>query len=97
MTSKLSPDYYQGSDGKDLFDRFESGLLSPDEVRGFYKGNIIKYVTRYQGKHGVEDLQKAGVYLSRLEAFETHTHPLNNFLKAIVDVFAKIGRGSSDD
>lgn len=82
MTNKLTPEYYQGSDGKDLFDRFEEGLLSPDEIRGFYKGNIIKYVTRYQGKNGFEDLQKAGVYLSRLETFEAHTHPLNNFLKA---------------
>lgn len=66
----LKPDYY-ASNGKDLFDRFEEGLMLADEIRGFYKGNIFKYITRYQDKNGVEDLQKASTYLNRLIAFET--------------------------
>ena len=33
---------------------------------GFYIGNIIKYVTRYKGKNGLEDLTKAKWYLDRL-------------------------------
>ena len=33
---------------------------------GFCEGNIIKYVTRYKSKHGLEDLQKAKYYLERL-------------------------------
>lgn len=68
--AEIRPNYYKGKDGKDLFDRFEEGLLSKDEVRGFYKGNIIKYVTRYQGKNGSEDLDKAITYIKRLESFE---------------------------
>ena len=32
----------------------------------FLEGNIIKYVTRYEEKNGVEDLQKAKWYLERL-------------------------------
>ena len=32
----------------------------------FLEGNIIKYVTRYEGKNGVEDLKKASWYLNRL-------------------------------
>ena len=32
----------------------------------FCEGNIIKYVTRYKAKHGLEDLQKAKYYLERL-------------------------------
>lgn len=67
----IKPKYYRGEDGKDLFDRFEEGLLSKDEVRGFYKGNIVKYVARYQGKNGLQDLDKAGAYLHRLKQFET--------------------------
>lgn len=67
----IKPKYYRGEDGKDLFDRFEEGLLSKDEVRGFYKGNIVKYVARYQGKNGLQDLDKAGTYLHRLKQFET--------------------------
>lgn len=32
----------------------------------FLQGNIIKYVCRYDAKNGLEDLQKARVYLDRL-------------------------------
>ena len=32
----------------------------------FLEGNIIKYVTRYEQKNGVEDLKKAAWYLDRL-------------------------------
>lgn len=67
---KLKPSYYMGTDGKDLFDRFESGLMTRGETIGFYKGNIVKYVTRYAGKNGIEDLKKARVYLNRLIKFE---------------------------
>ena len=69
--TKTKPDYYRGRDGKDLFDRFESGLLTPDEVVGFYKGNVIKYLTRFKKKNGLEDLKKARVYLTRLIGFES--------------------------
>lgn len=66
----IKPEYYQGKDGKDLFDRYEAGLLKEDEVIGFYKGNIIKYVTRYKEKNGLEDLEKASTYLERLKKYE---------------------------
>jgi hypothetical protein len=33
---------------------------------GFCEGNVIKYVTRYQAKNGVEDLRKARHYLDML-------------------------------
>ena len=69
--AELKPDYYKGKDGRDLFDRFESGLLTPDEVVGFYKGNVIKYLTRHKEKNGLEDLKKARVYLTRLIGFES--------------------------
>jgi hypothetical protein len=68
--SITKPTYYAGDDGKDLFDRFESGLMTRQETIGFYKGNIAKYVTRYAEKNGVEDLKKAQVYLGRLIEFE---------------------------
>lgn len=68
----LRPSYYKGKDGKDLFSRFENGLLSKEQVRGFYIGNIMKYITRYRGKNGVEDLLKADTYLNRLIEFEEH-------------------------
>jgi hypothetical protein len=33
---------------------------------GFYEGNVIKYVSRYKLKNGIEDLKKAKWYLDRL-------------------------------
>lgn len=33
---------------------------------GFLAGNVIKYVTRYQHKDGLTDLQKAQHYLDKL-------------------------------
>ena len=44
----MKPDYYKGTAGKDLFDRFEAGLLTVDQVRGFYTGNIVKYLPRFK-------------------------------------------------
>ena len=32
----------------------------------FLEGNVIKYVTRYESKNGLEDLRKARWYLDRL-------------------------------
>lgn len=37
-----------------------------DKGMNFLEGNIIKYVTRWRGKNGVEDLKKARVYLDKL-------------------------------
>ena len=33
---------------------------------GYFEGNIIKYVSRWQNKGGVEDLKKARHYLDKL-------------------------------
>lgn len=42
------------------------GSTTAEEFRGYLKGNIIKYLTRYQFKNGVEDLKKAQCYLNKL-------------------------------
>jgi hypothetical protein len=40
--------------------------MSPAAFKGFLKGNVQKYVWRYEAKGGVESLQKAQWYLNRL-------------------------------
>lgn len=40
--------------------------LTHDELVGYYRGNLIKYLLRYKHKGGVEDLKKAQVYLGWL-------------------------------
>jgi hypothetical protein len=37
---------------------------------GFFEGNVIKYVTRWRDKAGVDDLKKARHYLDKLIELE---------------------------
>jgi len=40
--------------------------MSPEEFRGFLRGNVIKYVARCNDKGGRKDLEKAQHYLTKL-------------------------------
>lgn len=42
------------------------GSMSPEAFKGFLRGNIFKYLSRYPYKNGVEDLKKAQQYLNWL-------------------------------
>ena len=37
---------------------------------GFFEGNVIKYVSRWKDKNGLEDLKKAQHYLTKLIELE---------------------------
>jgi hypothetical protein len=37
---------------------------------GFFEGNVVKYVSRWRDKGGIEDLRKAQHYLALLIGFE---------------------------
>lgn len=50
---------------------YTKGSIEPIEFikannLGFLEGNIIKYITRYKYKNGIEDLKKAEFYLKQL-------------------------------
>lgn len=57
--------YCQG--GIETIEAIEASM-SKEAFHGFLKGNILKYVWRYEHKNGVEDLRKAQWYLTRLVA-----------------------------
>lgn len=40
--------------------------MTPEEFRGFLKGNSIKYLARCNAKGGVEDVKKARHYIDKL-------------------------------
>ena len=40
--------------------------LSPQQFEGYLLGNVIKYLSRYQKKNGLEDLKKGQWYLNKL-------------------------------
>ena len=58
-----SPEPYWGK--IECIDAIEAAL-TPEEFRGFCKGNIIKYIFRERRKGGTESLEKGQWYLNRL-------------------------------
>lgn len=64
-SNATTPEHYALPDGTDVLDHLE-GMFTPEMLAGFLVGNIYKYVTRYSKKNGVEDLEKARVYIDRL-------------------------------
>lgn len=59
-----SPEHYK--QGKIEVIEAVEGLLTEEELSGYFVGNIIKYISRYKAKNGIEDLRKAQWYLNRL-------------------------------
>lgn len=46
--------------------QFARDNFPPEQLEGFFRINVIKYVDRYDRKNGVEDLKKAQHYLQML-------------------------------
>lgn len=65
-----APNHYTLPSGKQLIELLQSDLLTRKEFIGFCKGNVFKYVARYQAKNHREDLEKAKQYLNFLEGLE---------------------------
>lgn len=57
------PHYTAG--GIECIDAIEAAL-TPEEFRGYCKGNVMKYTFRERMKGGDEDLRKAAWYLARV-------------------------------
>lgn len=62
FNNKIKPSYY--GTGIDVIEFCLRNNLT------FMQGNVIKYVTRYKEKNGIEDLEKAKEYIDRLIEFE---------------------------
>lgn len=57
------PNHYLGK--VEVIDYIED-KLSFDQFEGYLVGNVIKYMSRYQKKNGLEDLKKGRWYLDKL-------------------------------
>lgn len=64
----MKPSYYH-TGNIDVI-KFSEENFTEEELKGFYRMNVLKYVTRYDLKNGVEDLQKAAFYLNKLFELE---------------------------
>jgi Protein of unknwon function (DUF3310) len=68
MENVIKPQHYHKG-GIDVI-TFGQKKFDKAELKGFYRMNVLKYVTRYDQKNGVEDLQKAKFYLEKLIELE---------------------------
>ena len=54
------------SDGLETIDAIEAWTKDLDGFEGYLAGNVIKYISRWRKKNGIEDLKKAQWYLNKL-------------------------------
>ncbi|WP_412080584.1 DUF3310 domain-containing protein [Streptococcus gordonii] len=54
-----NPNHYKGKFGLEAIEVVRNFAGNLTAVQGFYWGNAIKYLLRFQGKNGLEDLKKA--------------------------------------
>lgn len=59
-----SPNHY--TTGKVEVIDYMQDKLSVEGFKGYCEGNVIKYISRYKHKNGLQDLEKAQWYLNRL-------------------------------
>ena len=50
---------------------YMESTMTPEEFEGYLRGNVIKYISRYPEKAGLQDLQKCQHYLAKLIAVKT--------------------------
>lgn len=60
-----SPNHYNQF-SREVIDTMK-GMSTAEEFKGFLKLNAVKYLSRYQGKNGAEDLEKAIWYIEKLK------------------------------
>lgn len=60
-----SPQHYKQF-RREVIDTMQ-GMSTPEEFKGHLKLTAVKYISRYQGKNGVEDLDKAIWYVTKLK------------------------------
>ncbi|QBZ69536.1 hypothetical protein [Enterococcus phage vB_EfaP_Ef6.3] len=67
-SNNVKPKHYK--QGKEDLIEMWYRTMTLEQFRGAMKSNIIKYTMRYEGKNGIEDIDKAIEYLNRLKGYE---------------------------
>lgn len=76
MTERVNhPDHYGGEDNPYEVIKVLEAWLTPIQMVGFLKGNVLKYVARSDKKGGAEDYAKAEWYLNYLIEFLNRRKP----------------------
>lgn len=59
------PDHYN-QNGMEVWDVIKAFTSNLSGAEAFYAGNAIKYILRWDKKNGIEDLEKAKVYIDKI-------------------------------
>ena len=65
MSDKINKPNHYHKNNIDVI-KFSELQFSKLELQGFYRINVLKYVTRFDRKNKVEDLEKAKFYINKL-------------------------------
>jgi hypothetical protein len=68
-----SPPHYALPDGSQAIDHIQAAL-TPDEFRGYLRGNALKYLLRAEKKGGATDYAKGVWYLNKLKDANAQGH-----------------------
>lgn len=72
MSDPIKPSHYKAVDGSETDCHIaQLAMMGTEQMRGYHRGNILKYLWRYMRKNGVEDLQKAREHISMLIELES--------------------------
>lgn len=64
MEAVNHPNHYQSETGLETIDIIEAVTFDLKGIVAFDIGNVVKYISRFQKKNGLEDLKKAAWYLN---------------------------------
>ena len=60
------PDHYQLGNGVETIELIEAATSNLEGIEAFDTGNALKYLCRWKGKNGIQDLEKAVWYIQHL-------------------------------
>lgn len=66
ITSKVHHPNHYNQNGMEVWDVIKAFTSNLSGAEAFYAGNAIKYILRWDKKNGVEDLEKAKVYIDKI-------------------------------
>ena len=80
------PAHYQSANGIETIDMIEACTEDLFGMEAVCTGNVVKYISRWSKKNGLEDLKKAQWYLNKL--IDIVEKRYNSKLTCINDTFA---------
>ena len=60
------PSHYQSETGLEVIDVIEAFTFDLKGIEATDTGNVLKYMCRWKNKNGLQDLEKAKLYLTHL-------------------------------